>query len=88
VVTLKPWILYVILAWSPNPILPEGQKTVMLHFQSFDECTSIANQVDMQIKDGPAPFRVKALACYPCTEIFKDGCPVPAHAKGLKPQQR
>lgn len=83
---LKPWILYAILAWNTNPLLPEEQKTVLLQFNARDECVSIAGQVGAQVKSELVPFRLKVIACYPCNEFFTEGCPNAAPLKGWKPK--
>ena len=86
--TLKAWVLYVILTWSPGPLLPDNQKTILLQFKSHDECSSIANQVSDHVKAMPLPFTIKALECYPCREVFKERCPDAAPANNWAPRVR
>lgn len=83
---LNPWILYVILAWNSNPLLPENQHTVLLQFKARDECVSIADQVKASVNSQAVPFRLKAIACYPCSELYKEGCPPPPPLKGWAPK--
>jgi hypothetical protein len=75
----KPWLLYAIISWQGLPPVPiEEQKTIILQFNDFNECLSVTNQVESQIKAAAVPFRIKQLACVPCTELYeRDRCTAP-----------
>lgn len=68
----KPWLMYAVIAWQTLPPVPmEEQKTIVLQFEDFTECLSIANQVEAQVKGAAAPFRIKQLACIACEELYE-----------------
>jgi hypothetical protein len=72
---MKPWIFYVILSWQVGPLVPAEQKTVVLEFDSLNECLSIADQVDGQIKQMRSIFELKQVSCLPCETLYgKDRC--------------
>jgi hypothetical protein len=72
----KPWLFYVAVVWSPGPLLPDSQKTVMLQFDSPKECRSIAAQVREQIEATGGALRIARIGCYPCAEVMeKSRCP-------------
>jgi hypothetical protein len=73
---LKAWLFYVTVVWSPGPLLPDNQKTVMLQFESSKECQSIAAQVKEQIDASGGALRVASIGCYPCAQVMdKARCP-------------
>lgn len=67
---MKPWVLYIILAWQLGPLAPEEQKTITLQFDHASECTSVAAQVDAQVKAEHSIFRLKEVRCMRCTDLY------------------
>jgi hypothetical protein len=81
---MKPWIFYVILAWQMGPLAPEEQKTLILQFESLKECLSVADQVDLQIKQMQSIFHLKQVSCLSCESLYgKEKCKPPS--KGKRP---
>jgi hypothetical protein len=79
---VKPWILYMIVAWSTGPLDPGGQKTLLLEFEQLKECLNIADQVDRQVKEAQSIFEIKQISCLPCENLYgRDKCPAPPKAK-------
>jgi hypothetical protein len=72
---MKPWIFYVILTWQIGPLAPVEQKTLVLQFDSLKECLSIADQVDIQIKQMQSVFQLKQISCLSCESLYgKEQC--------------
>jgi hypothetical protein len=81
----KPWLFYITVVWSPGPLLPDNQRTVMLQFDSAKECQSIASQVQEQIEATAGALRVGRIGCYPCAEVMDKGrCPAMKKASPKK----
>lgn len=72
---MKPWILYVVLAWQVTPISPEEHKTILLQFDSGRECISIAKQVSSQVKAAGSVFYLKKIECIRCKDLYGDKSP-------------
>lgn len=76
--SFKEWLFYITVAWSPGPLLPDNEKTVMLQFNSSAECESISKQVQEQINDSGGALRVTKVGCFRCATIMdKERCPAP-----------
>jgi hypothetical protein len=75
---LKAWYLYAIIAWSPGPLLPEDQKTLVFGFDHSSDCTGLALQIADQMKSAQVLFRFKTLQCVSCAELYEDAskCPI------------
>jgi hypothetical protein len=72
---MKPWIFYVILTWQLGPLAPVEQKTLLLEFESLRECLSVADQVDLQIKQMQSIFHLKQVSCLSCESLYgKERC--------------
>lgn len=77
-VTVKPFIFYIIIAWSTGPLVPMSQKTIILEFSTMTECESVAHQVELEVKASGSPFEIKNLRCFRCTDVYtKDVCSKP-----------
>ena len=75
---MKPWIFYIILAWQIAPLAPEEQKTLILQFDSRKECQSIADQVELQVKQARSIFYLKEVTCVSCESLYgKERCKGP-----------
>jgi hypothetical protein len=75
---MKPWIFYVILAWQLGPLAPEEQKTLILQFDSHKDCQSVAEQVDLQVKQARSIFYLKEVTCVSCQSLYgKERCKGP-----------
>lgn len=72
---MKPYLLYIILAWQAGPLLPQEQKTILVQFDSRTECVSVGNQIIEQVKAAKSIFFLKEITCRRCTDILtKDRC--------------
>ena len=75
---MKPWIFYVILTWQIGPLVPVEQKTLVLQFDSLKECLSVADQVDIQIRQMRSIFQLKQISCLSCESLYgKEQCKKP-----------
>jgi hypothetical protein len=82
---MKPFIFYVILAWQLGPLAPVQQKTLILQFDSLKECLSIADQVDLQIKQMRSIFHLKQISCLTCESLYgKEKCKSRSKRKGKR----
>ena len=82
---MKPWLLYIVLAWQVGPLLPEEQKTIIIQFDSPTECRSVAMQVAQQTKEARSIFYLKGIECKRCIEVGdKRRCRPTAAPKALK----
>jgi hypothetical protein len=82
---MKPWIFYVILAWQIGPLAPVEQKTLILQFNSLEECLSIADQVESQIKQMRSIFHLKQISCLSCESLYGKGrCKTKAKGKSKR----
>jgi hypothetical protein len=82
---VKAWILYIVVVWSTGPLDPGGQKTVVLEFDHLQECLSIADQMDRQVKEARSIFGLKQVSCLPCETLYgKERCPAPSKAQKPK----
>jgi hypothetical protein len=78
----KAWLFYITVAWSPGPLLPDDQKTVMLQFDSPKECQSVAMQIQEQIAATRGALRIANIGCYQCAAVMDKGrCPAPKKKK-------
>ena len=78
---MKAFIMHVVLAWQVTLITPEEQRTILLQFDSEQECVSIAKQVSDQVKEARSLFYLKSIACYTCRELLgakSKRCPPPS----------